>query len=125
MNFITRLLTGLAVLACPWVYAAERGVSVELGQAAVYYDYHATDTGTAVLTLNAVITETNDSLRGLKNTDRRRLGKLGQLGGPVSANEYQPRAMDKGHPDDLFYHGRAFHREHDFPFSHSPNTLIG
>ncbi len=79
MKFIIRLLTGLAVLACPWVYAAEHDANVELGQAAVYYDYHSTDTGTAVLTLNAVITETNDSLRGLKNTDRRRLGKLGQL----------------------------------------------
>ena len=79
MNIITRLLTGLAVLACPWVYAAQNGDSVVFGDATVYYDYRSSDSGMAVLTLSAVVAETNDSLRGLKNTDRQRLGKLGQL----------------------------------------------
>jgi len=79
MKYFTRLITGLAILACPWVYAAERGETVELGEASVYYDLRSTETGTAIMTLNAVVSETNDSLRGLKNTDRRRLSKLGQL----------------------------------------------
>lgn len=102
MKFITRLLTGLAVLACPGLNAAEQGASVELGAAAVYYDYHSTDAGTAVLTLNAVVTETNDSLRGLKNTDRRRLGKLGQLIYQCKLMLYRPAgdksAIDAGSP---------------------------
>ena len=44
-----------------------------------YVDYQLADDKVATLSLNALVTETNDSLRALKNTDRRRLGKMGQL----------------------------------------------
>ena len=59
--------------------AAEEVKTVEFGAAKVIYDYQPAREGVATLSLNAVISENNDSLRGLKNTDRRRLGKLGQL----------------------------------------------
>jgi hypothetical protein len=45
----------------------------------VVYDYQVSRKGVATLSLNALVTETNDSLRALKNNDRRRLGKMGQL----------------------------------------------
>jgi hypothetical protein len=45
----------------------------------VVYDYQTSREGVATLSLNALVSETNDSLRGLKNSDPRRLGKLGQL----------------------------------------------
>ena len=65
------------ILAFP--AAAKEVKTVEFGAAKVIYDYQPSREGVATLSLNAVISETNDSLRGLKNTDRRRLGKLGQL----------------------------------------------
>ena len=49
------------------------------GDAQVVYDYAVTDRGFATLTLIALVDETNNSLRGLKNSDPRRLSKLGQL----------------------------------------------
>jgi hypothetical protein len=53
--------------------------SVKIGNAEVVYDFATTETDTAILTLNALIKETNNSLRGLKNTDPRRPSELGQL----------------------------------------------
>ncbi len=53
--------------------------SVSFGNTVVFYQYETTESEVAILTLNALVNETNNSLRGLKNTDRRRLGKLGQL----------------------------------------------
>lgn len=58
---------------------AEEVRSVEFGTATVIYDYRPAREGVATLSLNAVVFETNNSLRGLRNSDRRRLGKLGQL----------------------------------------------
>jgi hypothetical protein len=59
--------------------AADEVETVEFGAASVVYEYESAREGVATLSLNAVISETNDSLRGLKNSDRRRLSKLGQL----------------------------------------------
>jgi hypothetical protein len=61
------------------VFAADEVKTVNIGDTEVFYEYRPTETDVATLTLIAQVSETNDSLRGLKNTDRRRLRKLGQL----------------------------------------------
>lgn len=58
---------------------AEEVRSIEIGAATVIYDYQPAREGVATLSLNALVSETNNSLRGLRNFDRSRLGKLGQL----------------------------------------------
>jgi hypothetical protein len=63
----------------PFALAAEEIKTVGFGAASVVYDYESTRDGVATLSLNALVAETNDSLRGLKNDDHRRLSKLGQL----------------------------------------------
>ena len=67
------------VLAIPLIAGAEEVKTVEFGAATVIYDYRPAREGVATLSLNALEHETNNSLRGLRNSDRRRLGKLGQL----------------------------------------------
>lgn len=79
MKLITTLLSTLLVLTISSAFAADEVSTVNLGNAEVSYNYQLTDTGVAILSLIALVPETNNSLRGLKNTDRRRLGKLGQL----------------------------------------------
>lgn len=79
MKPIVTLICGCVVMIASQWAAADEVKSVDFGAAAVIYDYQPAREGVATLSLNAVVTETNDSLRGLKNTDRRRLGKLGQL----------------------------------------------
>ena len=59
------------------MFAAEEVKTVNIGDAEIFYEYQPTETDVATLTLIAQVSETNDSLRGLKNTDRRRLRKLG------------------------------------------------
>ena len=90
MKFINTLLSALLVFTISSVAAAEEVATMNLGNAEVIHDYHLTETGVATLTLNAVVTETNNSLRGLKNTDRRRLSKLGQLIYQCKLMLYQP-----------------------------------
>jgi hypothetical protein len=68
----------LLFLATPCVLADEIR-NLRIGSAEIVYDHQTTETGVAILTLAAVVAETNNSLRGLKNTDQRRLSKLGQL----------------------------------------------
>jgi len=53
--------------------------SVKIGNAEVVYDFETTETDVAILTINALVQETNNSLRRLKNTDPRRPSELGQL----------------------------------------------
>ena len=79
MKSILNLVSAGIVLTVSQWSAADEVRSVDFGAASVIYDYQSAREGVATLSLNAVITETNDSLRGLKNTDPRRLGKLGQL----------------------------------------------
>jgi len=79
MKLTKRLICALSVITSFSAAAADEAGSVILGKAEVYRDYQLTEKGTAVLTLNAVVSETNNSLRGLKNSDQQRLKKLGQL----------------------------------------------
>lgn len=79
MKLLKILTSGLAALTMSSVLAADEIKTVSIGDAEVYYDYRQNETGIAILTLIAQVAETNNSLRGLKNSDRRRLGKLGQL----------------------------------------------
>jgi len=79
MKLNASLISGFIVLTLSLPATGEEVRSVDFGAAAVIYDYQPAREGVATLSLNALVSETNDSLRGLKNTDRRRLGKLGQL----------------------------------------------
>ncbi len=79
MKLINTLMSAFFVLAMSSAFAADEVKTASFGNAEVAYDYQSTETGVSILTLIAVVSETNNSLRGLKNTDRRRLAKLGQL----------------------------------------------
>ena len=79
MKLISTLVSTLFFLTISSVFAADDVKTVNIGDAEVFYEYQPTETDVATLTLIAQVSETNDSLRGLKNTDRRRLRKLGQL----------------------------------------------
>lgn len=79
MKLTNTLIFLLFVLALSPVFAAEEVKTLNIGSAKVSYNYQPTDTGVATLTLVALVSETNNSLRGLKNADQRRLSKLGQL----------------------------------------------
>jgi hypothetical protein len=79
MKLTNTLISALFVLTILSVVVADELKTVNIGAAEVFYDYQPTDTGVATLTLVAQISETNNSLRGLKNVDQRRLRKLGQL----------------------------------------------
>ena len=75
---------GGSILCClfaalSFAVRADEIKTVDFGAASVVYDYQVSREGVATLSLNALVSETNDSLRGLKNSDARRLGKLGQL----------------------------------------------
>lgn len=77
-SIVTLICTAIALTLSQGA-SGEQVKSVKFGAASVVYDYQPAREGVATLSLNAVVSETNDSLRGLKNTDPRRLGKLGQL----------------------------------------------
>ena len=79
MKLINTLIAALIALTFSSVAAAAEVKTAAFGDAEVVYNYETTETGVAILTLIALVTETNNSLRGLKNTDQRRLSKLGQL----------------------------------------------
>jgi len=79
MKLTNTLISALLVLTISSKVAADEVKTVNIGAAEVFYNYQTTDTGVATLTLVARISETNNSLRGLKNLDQRRLSKLGQL----------------------------------------------
>jgi len=79
MKLANTLISALFVLTISFVTAADEVKTINIGAAEVFYNYQPTDTGVATLTLVGLISETNNSLRGLKNVDQRRLSKLGQL----------------------------------------------
>ena len=79
MKSTARSMFCCLALAVAFPAGAEEVKSVEFGAATVFYDYRPAREGVATLSLNAVIVETNNSLRGARNSDPRRLGKLGQL----------------------------------------------
>ena len=75
---------GGSILCClfaalSFAVRADEVKTVDFGAASVVYDYQVSREGVATLSLNALVSETNDSLRGLKNSEPRRLAKLGQL----------------------------------------------
>jgi len=79
MRLTANSIAGCFVLILSFPSLAEEIKTINYGAASVVYDYELANEEVATLSLNALVTETNDSLRGLKNSDRRRLGKLGQL----------------------------------------------
>jgi len=79
MKLTNILIATLFVMSISPVYAAKELKTLSIGAAKVSYNYQPADTGVATLTLVALVSETNNSLRGLKNMDQRRLSKLGQL----------------------------------------------
>jgi hypothetical protein len=79
MKLAKALISALLVLTISSEVTADEVKTVNIGAAEVFYNYQPTDAGVATLTLVALISETNNSLRGLKNLDQRRLSKLGQL----------------------------------------------
>ena len=79
MKLISTLVTGFFVLTLSFAALADEIKIVNFGDAMVVYDYQPAGEEAVTLTLSALVAETNDSLRGLKNTDRRRLAKLGEL----------------------------------------------
>lgn len=74
-----RLIFAIALLVIPLHAGAVDIKTFGIGNTEVIYSYETTEMEVSILTLNAVVSETNNSLRGLKNSDRRRLSKLGQL----------------------------------------------
>jgi hypothetical protein len=79
MKPVIVLLLGCFALSLAIRADANEIRSVKIGNAEVVYDFETTATDTAILTLNAWVKETNNSLRRLKNTDPRRPSELGQL----------------------------------------------
>lgn len=72
--------------------------TVKIGEAEVVYNYSPPEEGAATLTVTALVFETNDSLRGVKNTDQRRLSKLGQLIYQCKLLLYRPDSSDRESP---------------------------
>ena len=79
MKLIITLTSTLLALTISSAFAAGIGKTLKIGDTEVIYDYQPGEEGIEILTLIAQVSETNNSLRGLKNSDQRRLGKLGQL----------------------------------------------
>ncbi len=73
------LLCGALCAIGAWTAGAAEIRTDAIGAAEIVYDYETTESGAAILTLIGLVAETNNSLRGLKNNDPRRLSKLGQL----------------------------------------------
>jgi len=78
MKLTNALISTLFVLFNTTVFADDIK-TVPIGNVTVSSEYQITRSGVAVMTLAARLPEVNDSLRGLKNSDQRRLSKLGQL----------------------------------------------
>ena len=79
MKSVGMLVFGLVVLLISYPSAADEFETVKFGNAEVIFNYQPPKQGVATLTVTALVSETNDSLRGVKNSDQRRLSKLGQL----------------------------------------------
>ena len=79
MKLVSTLVVSVAMFAGFSAVVADEIKSENFGAAEVFYSFQPPDSDVATLTLVASIPETNNSLRGLKNFDQRRLSKLGQL----------------------------------------------
>ncbi|MDH3220824.1 MAG: hypothetical protein OEO19_14925 [Gammaproteobacteria bacterium] len=96
MKSISSLIPVFLLVTVSWPGAADEIKTVEIGGAVVVYDYQPAREDVVTLTLNGLVTETNDSLRGLRNTDRRRLSKLGELIYQCKLLLYKPDIKDPG-----------------------------
>ena len=79
MNFASLLTISLIIATFSAELAAEEAGTLRFGATEVTFDYEQNKSGSTILTLIAQKPETNDLRRGLKNTDQRRLSKLGYL----------------------------------------------
>ena len=79
MKVSNLLVTSLIVAALLADVTAKETKTLRFGATEVSFDKQQNKSGSTILTLIAQIPETNDVLRGLKNSDQRRLSKLGLL----------------------------------------------
>ena len=79
MKLTNTVISALLVLMISPEVTADEIKTVSIGATEVSYNYEPSVEEVTTLTLVALISETNNSLRGLKNLDQRRLSKLGQL----------------------------------------------
>lgn len=79
MKFANTSIFAFFVLVFSPVFATDTIETTNFGKAEVSSYYQLTDKGVAILTLVARVPEINNALRGLKNSDQRRLSKIGQL----------------------------------------------
>ncbi len=94
MKLINTLIFTWSVVTFSSAFATDAAKTVNVGDTEVFYNYRLADTGVAILTLTALVPETNNSLRGLKNADQRRLSKLGQLIYQCKLMIYKPDKND-------------------------------
>ena len=78
MKFIGALIALLILTVTAQAFGKEIK-TLSFGEATVVYDYEPAGENGITLSLSALVSETNNSLRGLKNSDPRRLSKLGEL----------------------------------------------
>lgn len=79
MKLKSMMITGFFILSVSVVFAADEFKSVKIGDAEVVFNFRPMNEGVAILTVSSLVYENNDSLRGIKNSDQRRISKLGQL----------------------------------------------
>ena len=92
---------GLLMQALSFVSFADEYKTFNIGDAKIFYDYKPLEEGVATLMVTASVAENNDSLRGVKNSDQRRLSKLGQLNYQCKLLLYKPDKNDsKVNADD-------------------------
>ena len=79
MKMMGVLISSFVVLTNSIVFAANEYKTVKIGDSEVIFNYKPLEEGVATLIVTSLVYENNDTLRGIKNTDQRRLRKLGQL----------------------------------------------
>lgn len=79
MKFAKLSITPILTAAISAGVVADNVEDIRFGDTEVSYDFQQTKSGSTILTLIAQVPETNDVLRGLKNSDQRRLSKRGLL----------------------------------------------
>lgn len=94
MKLTGLLISAGLILMVSSVSAANDYKTVKFGEAEVAYNFSPPEEGVATLTVTALVYETNDSLRGVKNSDQRRLSKLGQLIYQCKLLQYKPTKSD-------------------------------
>ena len=79
MNILSNCIIVFILIMASFSLHANQYKSLTFGAAEVIYDFKPLEKDFATLTITASINENNDSYRNTKNSDLRRLGKLGQL----------------------------------------------